>query len=237
MYVSQFSYPQQTYSPYASLGATPYYGSGFQYGGYGAYPYAAASGLATAGYGAGYSTGYPAGYPAGYGLAGGIGAPTVFSPQYSVPQQAATVYSPQYATTAAASSPFQDSRSVAAATPSSASVQQQQQSVQQQQPQANGKVLVIGSAQGIPQNREEVLRRVKKLQDAARKESGCVDYNWSQSLDDSNKFIIFEIWDSEASLQAHLDSEHVKEFKQVVPDLFVSDPQVQKSSVGSFEEI
>jgi len=251
--VSPFAYPGG-YGGYGSQYAAQYggqypgygYGAPFpsqipqysQYGaGYGAAGYGLpAFGGASTVYGGPQFGGYPGQFPAGQaGFAGFGGAAGFAGFPGTYTQSPATV-------TTASQGPIpqaaQQSQQVVARE-SQAAPQQQTQAPQQQQQQqqANHKVVVIGSAQGISQNREEVVRRVKKLQDAARKEAGCAEYNWTQSIDDPNKFIIFELWDSEQNLQAHLDSEHVKEFKQVVPDLFVSDPQVQKSTVAAFEEI
>lgn len=99
------------------------------------------------------------------------------------------------------------------------------------------KVVVAGSAKAYAEFREKAVESVLKLQEETRKEPGCIAYHWTQSLEDPDEFIIYEHWESDEHLAKHLDSEHVKEFKDAVPDLFVEDPKVQKTAVLAFEEI
>eukprot|EP01006_Ploeotia_vitrea_P017465 TRINITY_DN4860_c0_g1_i1.p1 TRINITY_DN4860_c0_g1~~TRINITY_DN4860_c0_g1_i1.p1 ORF type:complete len:216 (+),score=26.25 TRINITY_DN4860_c0_g1_i1:37-684(+) len=98
-------------------------------------------------------------------------------------------------------------------------------------------VVVTGSAQATPTAADRVVQAVRQLCDGTRRESGCVEYSWTQSLEDPNTFIILELWENEEALQQHLASDHVNAFKEVVSELFVEDPNVQKGTVTSWEEI
>eukprot|EP01012_Entosiphon_sulcatum_P010758 TRINITY_DN1637_c0_g1_i1.p1 TRINITY_DN1637_c0_g1~~TRINITY_DN1637_c0_g1_i1.p1 ORF type:complete len:197 (-),score=40.28 TRINITY_DN1637_c0_g1_i1:43-633(-) len=121
--------------------------------------------------------------------------------------------------------------------PSAINAEAAQFSALQPAAQQGGKIVLAGSAKAYPEARDKAVERVSKLQEESRKEPGCIAYHWTQSLDDPDEFIIYEHWESEELLVKHLESEQVKEFKEVVPDLFIEDPKVQKTSIFGFEDI
>eukprot|EP00906_Rhabdomonas_costata_P025541 RCo036509 len=100
------------------------------------------------------------------------------------------------------------------------------------------KVLVTGEARLIPAEAEKGVEAIKEMQKAAQAEPGCVAFLWTRSLEDESLVYIYEVWENDEALSRHLDSEHVRVFKEVVPDIFVDDPKVQKATLGTdFEEI
>ena len=57
---------------------------------------------------------------------------------------------------------------------------------------------------------EEVKAELNKLIEPTRKEEGCINYDLHQSKEDTTVFIFHENWDSEAHLDAHLETPHIK---------------------------
>ncbi|CAH1660261.1 putative quinol monooxygenase [Chelatococcus asaccharovorans] len=50
----------------------------------------------------------------------------------------------------------------------------------------------------------------------ARAEPGCVAYQFSVDLDDPGAFFLLELWESEAALEAHMQTPHLRDFLRLV---------------------
>ena len=59
-----------------------------------------------------------------------------------------------------------------------------------------------------------------------RNETGCLNYDVHQSVDDPAKFLFHENWTSKAHLDAHLQSAHVKALRPRVDELCTEFPQI-----------
>ena len=57
-------------------------------------------------------------------------------------------------------------------------------------------------------------------------EAGCLNYDVHQSVDDPAKFLFHENWTSQAHLDAHLQSAHVKALLPRVDELCTGFPQI-----------
>jgi quinol monooxygenase YgiN len=57
-----------------------------------------------------------------------------------------------------------------------------------------------------------VAELFRSLQDASRKEPGCVTYIVQQHLEDPRNFLVYEQYKDEAALQAHRNSDHFKKY-------------------------
>ena len=63
---------------------------------------------------------------------------------------------------------------------------------------------------------EEYKIAAKPLIEASQKEAGCIAYNLYEDIADPNVFAFIEHWEDQAAIDAHNNSEHVK---QIVPRL------------------
>ena len=63
---------------------------------------------------------------------------------------------------------------------------------------------------------ECVKRELLKLIAPTREEHGCVEYRLHQDNDDPAVFIFYENWESEASLEQHLSSDHFKGYVSAI---------------------
>ncbi len=70
---------------------------------------------------------------------------------------------------------------------------------------------------------KEAVERVKsellKLVAPTRKEEGCIGYTLHQDNADPALFIFYENWESAASLEKHMSSDHFKEYIRAVDGL------------------
>jgi quinol monooxygenase YgiN len=100
------------------------------------------------------------------------------------------------------------------------------------------KVLVSGTAKLYPEAVAKATDAIRAMQEEARKEPGCIVFLWGFAVEDPNLIHIYEVWENDTALSLHLEAEHVKCFKEVVPDIFIEDPKVHKAILSSdFEEI
>lgn len=56
----------------------------------------------------------------------------------------------------------------------------------------------------------EQIQAFHALVDTVLAEKGCLQYEFTQSTTDENKFVLLERWASEADLEAHLQTSHMK---------------------------
>ncbi len=59
------------------------------------------------------------------------------------------------------------------------------------------------------------------------KEAGCLNYDLHASPEDPAKFLFHENWTSQAHLDAHLQSAHIKALLPRVDELAVAKPEIK----------
>jgi quinol monooxygenase YgiN len=59
---------------------------------------------------------------------------------------------------------------------------------------------------------DEVAEPLRKLQDATRREAGCIAYFVQRSRENSRHYLIYEQYNDQAALDAHRASSHFKEY-------------------------
>ncbi|HWA63294.1 MAG TPA: antibiotic biosynthesis monooxygenase [Caulobacteraceae bacterium] len=66
------------------------------------------------------------------------------------------------------------------------------------------RIVISGEVDVAPEVRDEALKGAYDLIQAALAEPGCVHYAWTADLSRPGRIHVFEEWDSEANLAAHL---------------------------------
>ncbi|NHZ35830.1 putative quinol monooxygenase [Massilia rubra] len=74
---------------------------------------------------------------------------------------------------------------------------------------------------------QAVIDLVATLIEPSRAEPGCIRYDFLQSPYTPNKFVFFELWKSQADLDAHFQEPHFLAFAERLPAL----------TEGSFEKV
>ncbi len=85
---------------------------------------------------------------------------------------------------------------------------------------------VIAPFQARPGKEAELRAALIGLLAPTRNESGCLNYDVHQSVDDPAKFLFHENWTSKAHLDAHLQSPHVKALLPRVDEICTGFPQI-----------
>jgi quinol monooxygenase YgiN len=75
------------------------------------------------------------------------------------------------------------------------------------------------SFQTTPEHREAFLDLIRTMMAETQKEAGCVLYRYTADLDDQTKFHLVENWESEETINAHIDSPHAAHFIAEMPKL------------------
>jgi quinol monooxygenase YgiN len=67
-----------------------------------------------------------------------------------------------------------------------------------------------------PEHRDDVLKAIKTVVDATRKESGNIFYDVFEDVKNPAKFTFIETWKSQSAIDSHNNSVHFKEFAKFV---------------------
>jgi quinol monooxygenase YgiN len=76
---------------------------------------------------------------------------------------------------------------------------------------------------------ETVKAELFKLIEPTRQEAGCIEYRLHQDNDDPKVFIFYENWQSMASLERHITSNHFQAYVAAV-DGMIEEKSVRKMS-------
>lgn len=69
------------------------------------------------------------------------------------------------------------------------------------------RVVVAGIIEFAPEVRDEALIKGKVLIEGAYTEQGCIHYLWTADLNHPGRVVVYEEWESEADLEAHLQGD------------------------------
>jgi quinol monooxygenase YgiN len=88
-------------------------------------------------------------------------------------------------------------------------------------------ITVVATFQARPGKETELRKALIGLVAPTRKEAGCINYDLHVRPEDPAKFLFHENWTSQAHLDAHLQSAHIKALLPRVGELAVGLPEIQ----------
>ena len=74
-------------------------------------------------------------------------------------------------------------------------------------------------------------QELQRLLGPTRAESGCISYDLHQSQSDPALFVFYENWASQAALDEHFQTPHLKALLNMVPDLVDEPPDITKWTI------
>ena len=77
-------------------------------------------------------------------------------------------------------------------------------------------ILVTATARLRAGAREQALAAARRMQEATAREPGCREYSFWVAIDDPDSLLLFERWDDQESLDAHLATAHVAAFNEAI---------------------
>ena len=87
-------------------------------------------------------------------------------------------------------------------------------------------LLVIGRVSCTAEKRDELVAALEAMQDASRREEGCIRYGFFAAVEDPLSFVAVEEWADRAALDHHFAQDHLHEFARRLGALVSERPEV-----------
>ena len=87
-------------------------------------------------------------------------------------------------------------------------------------------IVVIGRVRCAPAQRDELVAAFETMQDASRREQGCLRYGFFTAVEDPLSFVAVEEWADREALDRHFAEPHLREFAARLLELVFSPPEV-----------
>jgi quinol monooxygenase YgiN len=94
-------------------------------------------------------------------------------------------------------------------------------------------IIVAGSVLVQEGKRERATELASAMSKATKAEAGCVDYTFYTDLENPNRFFIFEVWETQAALDKHFQTEHMRVFNRGLPEVLAAKPDITRYEVSS----
>ncbi|MGA7757488.1 MAG: putative quinol monooxygenase [Ilumatobacteraceae bacterium] len=94
-------------------------------------------------------------------------------------------------------------------------------------------LIVAGSITTRDDGREQFLAAVRPMVSATRAEPGCQEYAFTPDPNDSNRILLYELWDDQSALDGHFASEHMAQWQQDSKGLPVVGADIKKYTVSA----
>ncbi len=87
-------------------------------------------------------------------------------------------------------------------------------------------LVVIASLPGKPDKREELGELLAKAAADSRGDAGCVSYAFHRDLEDPDRYVSVEVWEDQASLDAHFQAPHIAELFGAMGEMLAGPPAI-----------
>jgi quinol monooxygenase YgiN len=94
------------------------------------------------------------------------------------------------------------------------------------------RTIVIARVRCRPEQRAGLVELLTTLQEASRRDEGCINYGFSQTIEDENAFVAVEEWRDREALSAHLREPHIREFLAALPAAVDGMPEIASHEVS-----
>ena len=89
-------------------------------------------------------------------------------------------------------------------------------------------IRVVAHLTSKPDTIDDTRQALEAFIVPTRGEDGCIYYELMQNNDDPTDFTFVEEWESNETLNAHLESPHISAFKERAGDLLACDPDIRR---------
>jgi quinol monooxygenase YgiN len=94
-------------------------------------------------------------------------------------------------------------------------------------------IIVIARFRPRPDRRGQFVALLSEVQEASRRDDGCLNYGYYSEVVDDDSFIAVEEWRDSEALQAHLRTPHVGRLVESLPGLGEDRPEITIHEVAS----
>ena len=81
------------------------------------------------------------------------------------------------------------------------------------------KITIVAKVVAKKDSVEAVKAELLKLIPPTKRESGCIEYNLHQDNQDPSIFLFYETWESAASIEKHINTDHYKAYIKALDGL------------------
>lgn len=97
----------------------------------------------------------------------------------------------------------------------------------------NENIVLIARLKVKKESVEQAKQAALAIVEDSRAETGCLNYDFHQAIDDETVFIWHETWKSEAAIAAHGASKHFDAFSEQIKDLIDEPLQITLTKMVS----
>jgi len=87
-------------------------------------------------------------------------------------------------------------------------------------------IIIVAQFTVLPGKTDALMKEVKPLIEATCEESGCMTYILHQDIKNPDNFAFIEHWKDQASVDAHMRSEHFKTIGPKLSELCIARPTI-----------
>ncbi len=98
-------------------------------------------------------------------------------------------------------------------------------------------IIVLGKIEFHPDDFESVKGLAATLMRETVKEKGCLKYAFATDLTETNCLQLSECWTDEEALRAHLQTSHIKAYREALKPIRVRSRVVQKYEAGEGRDL
>ncbi len=84
---------------------------------------------------------------------------------------------------------------------------------------ADEKIVLFARLKVKQGTEREAKRAAISIIEKSRAESGCLNYDFHQAIDDATIFLWHETWENKAAIDAHANSSHFREFSASIENI------------------
>jgi quinol monooxygenase YgiN len=100
-------------------------------------------------------------------------------------------------------------------------------------PSESSMLIVVGRVGARPDRRQELIELLRWMQRESRREPGCLNYGFYESVGAENEFIAVEEWESVGALRTHFGASSVAGFAGRIGGLVAGVPEIRIHGVGA----
>jgi quinol monooxygenase YgiN len=93
-------------------------------------------------------------------------------------------------------------------------------------------IIVVARVRCRPEQRANLVALLERLQEASRRDEGCLRYGFSATIEDDDAFVAVEEWANRDALAAHLRQPHISEFVRDLPAAIDAPPEVATHEIA-----
>ena len=98
-------------------------------------------------------------------------------------------------------------------------------------------LIIAGTLVTQPGERAAFLDAVQPMVAATLNEAGCREYAFSPDPNDNTRIMLYELWDDQASLDAHFASDHMAAWQETRKGLALASRNINKYMIDSVESL